>query len=195
MPRISRAAIGGIIGSGFGFFSNPGVNKRYGETSSQFKRRRFGRRVARATSMGLTGAVAGSFLRRKAGKANLGGSGPKANPGGSGPKANPGGSGGPYTGGGSNPGGGAYTGAGPRVRPRPKVHPETQSFNDALRGAKTRAEAKSIHRRSALKNHPDKGGSNEAMSGINNSWSNFQNSSAFSKMAQLMAMMRSKGKL
>lgn len=70
-----------------------------------------------------------------------------------------------------------------------RLHPEAQALKSALSNVRTKAEAQKIFRTSALRNHPDKGGSMSAMQGINNFWSDFKNSTQFSKLAILFGNM------
>lgn len=53
-----------------------------------------------------------------------------------------------------------------------------------LGDVKTKAEAKKKFRQAAMKHHPDRGGSHEAMQKVNDAWEAFQNSSDFKKLAK-----------
>jgi len=54
-----------------------------------------------------------------------------------------------------------------------------------LGGVKTKAEAKKRFRNAAIKNHPDRGGTDEAMKRVNSAWTDIQKSGWFNKLAFL----------
>lgn len=79
----------------------------------------------------------------------------------------------------SRAGRGRYRGGGAASPRRPRVSGPPSWMGNV----KTKAEAKAKYREAAIKNHPDKGGSNEAMGAINSEWDNFKASPHFDKLA------------
>jgi len=91
--------------------------------------------------------------------------------------------GGSSYGGYKNYGGSSYSSA---FKSSAKRHPEADNLASILKKAKTKAEAKTAYRKSSIKVHPDKGGSNEAFTSVNDEWNRFYKSPSFSKLAYLM---------
>ena len=71
---------------------------------------------------------------------------------------------------------------------------EATDLGDALKKAKTKAEAKSAYRDYSKKTHPDKGGDAETFKDINNEWQQFMQSGKFDKLA-FLRYMRERGSL